>query len=105
MHARAPGSLLFSRLNTRPTCTPVNASSTPLRTCPHDSGATVGGRPFSARLFHSLHLTGLSRRVSHSRWHRGASLDEAIDHLGEDDGVRPPSAYWPFVDARRSVVP
>ncbi len=35
---RSPGRAWFSRLNTRPARSPVNASSLPLRTTPHDSG-------------------------------------------------------------------
>ena len=35
----------ISRLNTRPTCAPVNASGTSLQACPHDSGSSWVASP------------------------------------------------------------
>ena len=35
----------ISRLNTRPACAPVNASGTPSRPCPHDSGSSWVASP------------------------------------------------------------
>ena len=42
---RHPGGMSVSRLNTRPARTPVNASPTPLRTPPHDSGPSWAANP------------------------------------------------------------
>lgn len=43
--ASAPGTISFSRLNTRPACAPVNASAAPSRAPPHDSGSSWVASP------------------------------------------------------------
>jgi hypothetical protein len=43
--ASAPRRHLLSRLNTRPACTPVNASTLPSRAAPHDSGSAWVASP------------------------------------------------------------
>ena len=49
---------VFSRLNVLPACSLVNASATPSRERPHDSGPLQMANPFNVGDFHSL----LSRR-------------------------------------------
>ena len=51
---------VLSWLNTRPKRSPVNATSSPLRVTPHDSGADLGRYFTFVRLFHSLHLAGFA---------------------------------------------
>ena len=61
---RHPGRWLISRLNTQPTCPPVNASPPPLRTSAHDSGPMRFAIPSSYGTFthyFSPVLTGAPR--------------------------------------------
>ena len=53
--ASAPRSKLLSRLNTQPARTPVNASTPPSRTAPHDSGPAWFARPLLCDSF--IHYT------------------------------------------------
>ena len=53
----------FSRLNSPARTSPVNASSTPLRTAMHDSGPTWLARPSSYETFIHCILTGFGRRT------------------------------------------
>jgi hypothetical protein len=53
----------ISRLNTRPACTPVNASSMSSRTCPHDSGASWVASPSMCDFLLRCTTPVLSRRV------------------------------------------
>ena len=66
----------LTRLNTRPACTPVNASDMPLPTYPHDSGPVWFARPslYGSCIRYSLPvLTGASeRKPTSSRFATGA---------------------------------
>jgi hypothetical protein len=55
LRRRHPGGMVLSRLNTRPVRTPVNASTMPLRTSPHDSGPLWAANPLTYDSF--IHYT------------------------------------------------
>jgi len=62
MHSVGVPGVLFSRLNTQPMRTPVNASPTPSRVSPHDSGTVWFARP-SLRETCTLYSLPVSRRT------------------------------------------
>jgi len=55
LRRRHLGGMVLSRLNTRPARTPVNASTTPLRASPHDSGPLWAANPLTYDSF--IHYT------------------------------------------------
>src|SRR5882724_8106496 len=90
--ASAPRMNNFSRLNTLPTCTPVNASPTTSRMPAHDSEPSRLARPSTYRTFICNHLpvfpahvavgTTISRRPPHRS--RRAALPHRALALGHD---------------------
>src|SRR5665213_1495974 len=79
--ASAPQTSPFSRLNSRPACTPVNASLHPHGTPTHDSGPPRIANPFDAETIH-LHLrAGLTRRFPKASVVLSALSEHSIEPL------------------------
>jgi hypothetical protein len=92
----------ISRLNTRPTCAPVNASGTSLQACPHDSGSSWVASPSKCEFLLRYTMPvypGASPGTSRHTYVRLLTLRR--DHLGPARRRPPPCVPAARVKAKR----